>query len=58
MTIAEILDKERYEGFKEGIEKGKLEGKLELAKRMMIANIDIQQISEITGFSIKELEEL
>jgi predicted transposase/invertase (TIGR01784 family) len=43
---------------KQGIEKGKLEGKLELAKRMLLANLDIQQISEITGFSIKELEEL
>jgi predicted transposase/invertase (TIGR01784 family) len=49
-----------------GIEKGKLEGKAEgkveekkeLAKRMLLANLDIQQISDITGFSIKELEEL
>lgn len=42
----------------EGIEKGIEKGKLELAKRMLLANLEIQQISEITGLSIKELEEL
>ena len=53
-----MMKREKEESKLEGIEQGIEQGKLELAKRMLIANLDIHQISEITGLSIKELEKL
>jgi len=58
MTIAELFDKERDEGIEQGIEQGIEKGKLELVKKMLLANIDINQISEISGLSLEEIKEL
>jgi predicted transposase/invertase (TIGR01784 family) len=62
LTLDHIWEKEYEKGIEKGREEGREEGiekgKLELAKRMLLANLDIQQISEITGLSIKELKEL
>ena len=40
------------------IEKGKIEGKIETAKKMLKARLQIEQIVEFTGLSIEEIEEL
>lgn len=57
-----MLARERKEGFEEGIEKGKIEGEenkaISIAKIMKNKNIDIKLISEITGLSVKEIEDL
>ena len=61
-----MLARERKEGFEEGIEKGIEKGKIEgeenkaisIAKAMKNKNMDIKLISEITGLSVKEIEDL
>ena len=61
-----MLDEERRLGMEEGIKKGKEEGIKEgikenqilTAKNMKNKNMDIKLISELTGLSIKEIEEL
>ena len=61
-----MLEEERRlgieEGFKkgieEGIEKGIKENQILTAKNMKNKNIDITLIRDITGLSIKEIEEL
>lgn len=69
-----MLARERKEGFEKGkiegieigiekgIEKGKIEGEenkaISIAKIMKNKNIDIKLISEITGLSVKEIEDL
>ena len=49
-------------GIRKGIEKGRKEGEyrktVELVKRMLKANINIQQISDISGLSIEEIEKI
>ena len=50
MTIAEILDKERIEG--------RVEGKIETAKKMLKEKVDIAFISKITDLSIEKINEL
>jgi predicted transposase/invertase (TIGR01784 family) len=41
-----------------GIEKGKIEGKIEVAKAMLANNVDVNTIVKFTGLSISEIEEL
>ena len=57
-----ILSREREEGIKEGIEKGKIEGERDksilIAKNLKKAGLDIKFISENTGLTIKEIEKL
>jgi predicted transposase/invertase (TIGR01784 family) len=53
-AFAELLDDIEFEGF----QKGKLEERKELAKKMLQANIRIEQILEITGLSVDELKTL
>ena len=58
----DMMNVEREEGIKEGIEKGKLEGirdeKCSMAKSMKTKNLDINLISEITGLTIEEINKL
>lgn len=42
----------------QGIEKGKAEGKAEVAKSMLDAGSDIQFITKITGLTEEEVKEL
>ncbi len=49
-----LINEIEERGEKKGIEKGKRE----LAKRMLLANFDINQISDITGLSVEELGKL
>ncbi len=57
-----MLEEERRlgieEGFKKGIEKGIKENQILTAKNMKNKNIDISLISDITGLSVNEIEEL
>ena len=58
----DMMNVEREEGIKEGIEKGKLEGirdeKYSMAKSMKKENIDIELIKKITGLTIDEIKKL
>ena len=58
----DMMNVEREEGIKEGIEKGKLEGIKErnysIAKNLKKAGSDIKFISEITGLTIDEINKL
>ena len=46
------------EGESRGKEKGKEESKLEIAKKMLEANMDIKQICELTELTVEEVEKL
>ena len=57
-----MLNREREEGIKEGIKKGKLEGIKEnsyaIAKTLKQMNMDDASISKATGLSIEEIRKL
>ena len=53
-----MLNREREEGIKEGIKKGRLAEQISMAKAMKNKNIDINLISEITGLSTEEIRNL
>ena len=46
------------EGESRGKEKGKEESKIEIAKKMLEANMDIKQICEFTELTVEEVEKL
>lgn len=54
----EGLAEGRAEGLAEGLAEGKAEAQKETAKKMLEKRIDIETISEITGLSKEEIEEL
>ncbi|TGN00402.1 hypothetical protein EHR03_12885, partial [Leptospira mayottensis] len=54
VTTAERLISE---GIQQGVEKGKIEEKLEVAGKMLKKGIDLKTVLEITGFSEKNLKE-
>ena len=57
-----MLDEERRlgieEGIKKGIEQGKKEQQISIARSLKNAGIDIKTISENTGLSIEEIKNL
>ncbi|MEI0799405.1 Rpn family recombination-promoting nuclease/putative transposase [Brachyspira intermedia] len=53
-----MLEEERRLGIEEGIKKGIEQEKCSLAKSMKSKNMDIELISELTGLSIEEIENL
>jgi predicted transposase/invertase (TIGR01784 family) len=53
MTIAEKL---RMEGIKEGINKGINKGKMEIAKNMLSAGMDIEQIIKLTNLDKEKIK--
>ena len=46
------------EGVAEGVAKGARQQAIETAKKMIIKNYAINDISELTGLSVKEIQEL
>ena len=46
------------EGLKEGLKEGLNKGKIEIAKNMLRLNIDVKIISQSTGLSIEEIENI
>ena len=53
-----MLEEERRLGIKEGIEQGEKNKAISMAKNMKDRNMDLNLISELTGLSIEEIEEL
>ncbi len=45
-------------GIEKGIEKGKTEEKMEIARAMLLDGDAIEKISKITGLTVKEIEKL
>ncbi|WP_265045191.1 MULTISPECIES: Rpn family recombination-promoting nuclease/putative transposase [unclassified Wolbachia] len=60
--LAQKLDdatqKGRLEGIQVGHEKGKIEGKIEVAKNSLKAGVSIDIIAQITGLSVDEIQKL
>ncbi|MFP3027466.1 MAG: hypothetical protein ACEY3L_14950 [Wolbachia sp.] len=52
------LKQKLNEGIQIGREKGRIEGKIEVAKTMLANNVDVDTIVKCTGLSISEIEEL
>lgn len=48
----------KQEGIEEGIEKGIEKGRAEIAKRMLVAGLDINQVAQISGLSVEQLQQL
>lgn len=61
-TVQMFIEKGKIEGKAEGRAEGKAEGKLEtsnqIAKALKLKGMPLEQISEVTGFSISELKKL
>ena len=53
-----MLEEERRLGIEEGIEQGKRQQQVSIAKSFKNAGIDIKIISENTGLSVEEIENL
>ena len=58
MGLATALDKWQEDTLQKGMEKGKLEGKIEAAKKMLGEGIGIPKISRITGLSKNQILKL
>ncbi len=56
--IKQGIKKGLKKGIKQGIEKGIHKEKLEIAKNLLLSNMDIAFIVEVTGLSLKEIEQL
>ena len=48
----------RYSGYIDGKAEGKAEGKTEIARNLLKKKMSIQDIAEVTGLSIEEIEKL
>ena len=46
------------EGIEQGIEQGQQKRNVEIAKNMLLKNIDIKIISEVTGLTIQKIDDL
>ena len=55
-----IMDEKaiRKKGYNDGMKKGKIEGKIEIAKKLIEEGKDIKYITELTGLEEKEINEL
>ena len=66
MDRAQEITDARQEGREEGIKEGEVRGeargkeenKIEIAKKMLEAKVDIEKISEFTGLTIEKVEKL
>ena len=56
--ITDAIAEGESRGEKRGKEKGKEESKIEIAKKMLEANMDIKQICELTELTVEEVEKL
>ena len=58
LAIKKAKDDGVREGIEKGIEQGKMQEKLEIAKNLLLSNIDIKVISKTTNLPIKQIEKL
>lgn len=56
--IKKGIEKGRKEGIEKGIEKGKKEAKLIMAKKLILKNLSIEDIIEMTGLTKDDIEKL
>ncbi|MCQ2287107.1 MAG: hypothetical protein MJZ76_09610, partial [Bacteroidales bacterium] len=56
--IKKGIEKGIAEGMQKGIEKGKNEEKLLIVRNMLSKGLDVDLISEITGISVAEIQEI
>ena len=56
--IEEGIEKGIKKGIEEGIEQGKKQKQLEIAQKMKVQNMDIQNIIELTGLTEEEINNL
>jgi predicted transposase/invertase (TIGR01784 family) len=52
------IQKGREEGLKEGLQEGELKSKIEIARKMLLQNMDIAFIAYVTGLSTEQIEQL
>ena len=48
----------RKAGYKKGVEEGKADEKLEIARKMKEKGLEVEQIKEITGLNQEEIDKL
>jgi predicted transposase/invertase (TIGR01784 family) len=48
----------KKQGYEKGVQSGKQEGKLEIAKKLLSSGSDVKTVSEITDLSISEIKSL
>ena len=58
MTMETAIDEAREEGLEQGIERGRHEGQLELIHKMLSKGLPLKVVSDVTGLSSEELEDL
>ena len=58
MTAQDMLDSAEAIGLEKGLEKGKMEEKIEIAINLLKSGISIDIVNSATGLSIKQIEEL
>jgi predicted transposase/invertase (TIGR01784 family) len=54
----EIWAKGFQEGFQEGLGEGFQEKRLEIAERMLQANVPLETIAQVTGFPMEQLRQI
>lgn len=57
-TFGELKRMEREEGREQGIEKGRKEEKLAIAKKLLELSMPIEQIAEVTGLTLDQVQSL
>ena len=58
ITVEEYGEVMKKEGFEDGKAEGLAEGKLEMARTMKAKEYSVDEISELTGMSVEEIEKL
>ena len=58
MTMETAIDEAREEGLEQGLERGRNEERLQLIRKMMSRGMTPELISDLTGLSIEEIEDL
>ena len=58
MTLEYIVKEAKEEGLAEGEASGRAAEKIEMAKAMRLKNYSVDEISELTGLSVEEIEKL
>lgn len=56
-NLERVIDDVRKKGVEEGIEKGMLQEKMEILKKLIKAGSDIEFIKNITGLTEEEIKE-
>ena len=56
--LATLGERIYNEGREEGIEKGKGEGRIEVARNMLAGGLDIEQVARFSGLSLEAIRRL